>query len=321
MTQWYYADANRQRQGPVPAAELVRRFHQSLLRLDSLVWREGLAEWQALRDFTQELALHEPPAETFYTPAAVGTPASPQPPPAALRQDDAPAQVPVFSSATPESPYAPPQAAVASDEAFHAGGEVVQAGFWKRAAAYFLDGLLVAIASQVVQMVVMMGFFGMNLGAMTGDPQSLFASTGGMLMLASLYLLPLLISVGYYAAFHASSRQATLGKMAVGIKVVRGDGRRISLARAIARYFATLLSTVILGIGFLMAAFTERKQALHDMVCDTLVVDRWAYSAHPEWQRPGLGTVTIVILAVAGVLVLGFLALIALAMGLAFSAR
>lgn len=321
MTQWYYADANRQRQGPVPATELVRCFHQGLLRLDSLVWREGLAEWQALRDFTQELALHEPPAETFYTPAAAAMPASPQQqPPAPLRQDDVQAEVPVFSSATPESPYAPPQAAVASDEAFHAGGEVVQAGFWKRAAAYFLDAVVVVIAAQIVQMVVMMGFFGMNLGAMTGDPQSVFASTGGLLMLASLYLLPLLISVGYYAAFHASSKQATLGKMAVGIKVVRGDGRRISLARAIARYFATLLSTVILGIGFLMAAFTQRKQALHDLVCDTLVVDRWAYSAHPEWQRPGLGTVTVVILAVAGVLVLGLLALLALAMGLAFAA-
>ena len=318
MTQWYYADASRQRLGPIPAADLVRRFHQGLLRLDTLVWKEGLAEWQALRDFTQELALHEAPAETFYMPAAA---ASPQPQPAPVRQDDRQAEVPVFSSTTPESPYAPPQAVVASDEAFHAGGEVIQAGFWKRAAAYFLDGVVVMIASQVVQMVVMIGFFGMNLGAMTGDPQSLIASTGGMLMLASVYLLPLLISVGYYGAFHASSKQATLGKMAVGIKVVRGDGRRISLGRAIARYFATLLSTVILGIGFLMAAFTQRKQALHDMVCDTLVVDRWAYSGHPEWQQPALGTVTVVILAVGGVMVLGLLALVALAMGLAISAR
>ena len=48
--------------------ELAQRFHQGQLRLDTLVWRDGLAEWQPLRDFTGELALHQAPAETFYTP-------------------------------------------------------------------------------------------------------------------------------------------------------------------------------------------------------------------------------------------------------------
>ena len=91
-----------------------------------------------------------------------------------------------------------------------------------------------------------------------------------------------------------------------GIKVVRSDGSRISVARGVGRYFATFLSTLILGIGFLMAAFTERKQALHDMVCDTLVVDKWAFTAHPEWQKRELGTVTVVILALFGVLMLLF---------------
>lgn len=52
-------------------------------------------------------------------------------------------------------------------------------------------------------------------------------------------------------------------------------------------------------IGFIMAAFTERKQALHDMMCDTLVVDKWAFTEHPELQQRGLGTVTIVILVLA----------------------
>ncbi len=57
--------------------------------------------------------------------------------------------------------------------------------------------------------------------------------------------------------------------MAVGIKVVRGNGERLTKARAFGRYWAMLLSSFTLGIGFLMAAFTERKQGLHDMVCDT----------------------------------------------------
>jgi len=102
----------------------------------------------------------------------------------------------------------------------------------------------------------------------------------------------------------------------VGIKVVRSDGRRISLGRGIGRFFAFLLSGLLLYIGYLMAAFTQRKQGLHDMICDTLVVDRWAFTAHPEWQRPELGTVTVVILAIAGVLLLGLLALLAMMIGL-----
>ena len=110
-------------------------------------------------------------------------------------------------------------------------------------------------------------------------------------------LVSFVLSAGYYAWFHASHAMATPGKMAVGIKVVRLDGDRISFARGIGRYFATILSGLIFGIGFLMAAFTERKQALHDMVCNTLVVDRWAFTTRPELQRRELGTVTVVVLA------------------------
>jgi uncharacterized RDD family membrane protein YckC len=99
--------------------------------------------------------------------------------------------------------------------------------------------------------------------------------------------------------------------MAVGIKLVRTDGERVSFWRAFGRLFATILSSLILMIGYLMAGFTERKQALHDMVCDTLVVDKWAYTDHPEWQREELGTVTIVILVLMGLAMLGLFALFA----------
>jgi uncharacterized RDD family membrane protein YckC len=68
--------------------------------------------------------------------------------------------------------------------------------------------------------------------------------------------------------------QGTVGKLLLGIKVTGEDGRRISWWRANARYWAKLLSFLILGVGFLMAAFTDRKQALHDIVARTLVVRR-----------------------------------------------
>lgn len=314
MEIWYYADAERQRQGPLSADELAQRFHQGRLRLDTLVWREGLAEWQPLRDFTAELALHQAPAETFHTavePAATALPAS-QAAPGFGQSGDA---------AGVGSPYAPPSAALTSDEAFYGGGEVVYAGFWKRVAAYLIDAMVIGAASQIVQLVVLGLFFGFNASSMS-DPETMFASGTGILFVLALYLVPLAMNAAYYAAFHASSKQATLGKMAVGIKVVRTAGTRISLARGVGRFFAAMLSGLMLGVGFLMAAFTERKQGLHDMICDTLVVDKWAYTAHPEWQKRELGTVTVVILAIFGVLILLFGAIMAFALiGIASSMR
>ena len=320
MSNWYYADAERQRQGPLTAEELTQRFHQGRLRLDTLVWRDGLADWQPLRTFTAELALHQAPAEIFYNPVEA-SPAQASP------LEAGPAYVPAAASvvsatvtpAFPSSPYAPPTATLTSDEAFYAGGEVVQAGFWKRVAAYLIDAFALGIVTQIVQLVLMMLFFGMNMGTLSSNPESMFSGTTGILFILAVYIIPLAMGAAYYAAFHASSKQATLGKMAVGIKVVRTDGTRISMGRGVGRYFGFMLSSLIMGIGLLMAAFTERKQGLHDMICDTLVVDKWAYTAHPEWQNRQLGTVTVVILAVFGLLFVGAILLIAVVMGLAIS--
>jgi uncharacterized RDD family membrane protein YckC len=302
MSNWYYADAENQRQGPLSVEEMAQRFHQGKLRLDTLVWRDGLAGWQPLRDFTQELALHQAPAETFYTPVEARSPearsAQADPfaaPPASGFDAPAPAM--------PDSPYAPPRAALVSGNAAIHGGEVVYAGFWKRVAANIIDSFVVGIVGGIIGAIiggVIGAIFGLN-GGLGG---------GGFLAIQLVTnLVSIAITAGYYAWFHSSANQATLGKMAIGIKVVRTDGEAISLARGIGRYFAFLLSSLILGIGLIMAAFTERKQGLHDMICDTLVVDKWAFTAHPEWQKPELGTVTVVILAIFGVLFL-FLGLI-----------
>ena len=72
MSNWYYADAQQQRQGPLSAEALALHFHQGQIRLDTLVWRDGLAGWQPLRDFSDELELQRAPAEVFYTPVEAG---------------------------------------------------------------------------------------------------------------------------------------------------------------------------------------------------------------------------------------------------------
>jgi uncharacterized RDD family membrane protein YckC len=101
----------------------------------------------------------------------------------------------------------------------------------------------------------------------------------GLIMAAiAAYLLAImLIIVGqwlYYALMESSSRQATLGKLAIGIVVTDLGGNRISFGRATGRYFGKILSGMIMCIGYIMAGFTERKQALHDIMASCLVVLR-----------------------------------------------
>ena len=76
----------------------------------------------------------------------------------------------------------------------------------------------------------------------------------------------------YYAVLTSSSWQATVGKKVLGLKVVDENGDRISFGRATGRYFAKIPSALILCIGFLMVAWTNRKRGLHDMIANTLVV-------------------------------------------------
>jgi uncharacterized RDD family membrane protein YckC len=85
------------------------------------------------------------------------------------------------------------------------------------------------------------------------------------------YLIGLAIGATYEGVF-VSRFGATPGKMALDLKVVRPDGGSISLGRAVGRYFAKMVSAIILGIGYIMAGFDSQKRALHDMICDTRVI-------------------------------------------------
>jgi uncharacterized RDD family membrane protein YckC len=123
---------------------------------------------------------------------------------------------------------------------------VFYAGFWQRFAAIIIDAVVVSLAASI-----------------------LAAGTAGFGSFALIFLTWL-----YEALMISSEKQATVGKMILGIIVTDSDGLRFSFVRATARHFAKYLSGLLLGIGFLMAAFTQKKQALHDMLVDTLVVAR-----------------------------------------------
>jgi len=284
MTEWYFADG-QERQGPLSAEEMRQRFQRGDITLTTLVWREGFAQWAPLSEAVDELQLQNLASAASTVGSGID-----------LRGDytaidNGTAPLPGTGGGT-YSPYTAPAAATGyANTAVVSGQDVVYAGFWKRYAAYFIDYILLTVVTLPLSMIINV------MGVSSGSEGMQVALT------LVVMLLSMVISIGYYAGFHASRGGATLGKMAVGIKVVRGNGERISFLRAFCRYLATIVSSLILMIGFIMAAFTERKQALHDMMCDTLVVDKWAFTEHPELQQRGLGTVTIVILVIAALAV------------------
>jgi uncharacterized RDD family membrane protein YckC len=94
------------------------------------------------------------------------------------------------------------------------------------------------------------------------------SSVGSLLI----YLFFLVVPWLYYTIAESSQYQATPGKRLVGLRVVSDAGTRISFGRANGRYWAKALSRLTLGIGYLVCAFTERKQALHDLMSGCCVV-------------------------------------------------
>lgn len=299
MTAWYYSDTQRNRLGPVAASDLELLHNNGQLAPEILVWREGMPDWKPWREVMAEV-LGGPVA----TPARARF---------AIARDDTPGggnPYEVVERVQPASPYSAPSAALGHGYASAVtDGEVVYAGFWKRFAAYTIDSFIVGIAGFAVQMVVAGVVFG-GMAAVSSNPSEMFATGAGILGVLVMYLSPLVLAAVYYGFFHASANQASLGKMAVGIKVTDEHGGHISFWRGFGRYFGLILSSIPLGIGLIMAGFTDRKRALHDMLCSTLVVDKWAFTAHPERQRHELGTVTIVILCISALFVVGYILLI-----------
>jgi uncharacterized RDD family membrane protein YckC len=136
------------------------------------------------------------------------------------------------------------------------------AGFWRRLVAYLIDYLVVLAGSVAI---------GFAIGLVAGLSG---AEDVDGAWLAAIYVAVIVGYYLYYAFMESSSNQATVGKIALGIKVTDVEGNRISFGRALGRSLAKIISALILFIGYLMAAFTDRKQALHDKIAGTLVVKR-----------------------------------------------
>jgi uncharacterized RDD family membrane protein YckC len=222
-----------ERHGPYQEEQVREWLRNGQVSRDDLGWYDGLADWQPL---------------SVLFPDAV---ASKQPPPLTT------APRPMASAyATPGHLYA---------------------GFWKRVAAYFVDVVVLYIVNTLLEIP-----FGMraaneafeqkfsdalDMQALMAGYQQFWADHWGY------FLTTLIVGWLYFAICESSAWQATPGKLALGIRVTDLHGARISFGRALGRYGGKFISALLFCVGFLLAGITKRKQALHDTLAGTLVVN------------------------------------------------
>jgi len=239
MEVWIGRDGERH--GPYKEEDVRQWLRSGQVSRDDLAWYDGLADWQPLS------VLFPDEVRSTTEPAA-------------------------------DNPYSAPAAPLQSLPQTNAAALEDYAGFWKRVAAYIIDSILLWIPQKLIEMVSGAGAAkdAMNetIKGAAGNMQVVHAAQIHYLSAAwPSMLLGLVVGVLYFAFCESSAWQATLGKLALGIRVTDMEGRRIGFGRAIGRYLAKILSFIILFIGVIMVAFTQRKQGLHDIMCGTLVLN------------------------------------------------
>lgn len=253
---WYYVEQGKQT-GPVSDEQFSALFQSGTITLDTLVWREGLADWLPYRQLRD--------ATAAAVSGTIGAEAKQQvvcaecgnmfPADDTIRYGD----VRVCANCKPAFLQKVQEGATINT------GTLNYAAFGPRFLAFFLDGIILFVFNQVVQLAVL------------GAGATMFAHSGarpavsiGLTMFVMCFLLAVNIC---YEAILVGTYGATLGKMALKMKVVTADGGRISYARSFGRYFAKMLSSFTCLIGFIIAAFDNpQRRALHDHICNTRVV-------------------------------------------------
>jgi len=147
----------------------------------------------------------------------------------------------------------------------------VYAGFWWRVLAAILDWIVLTVIDGIVA-------FAAGMEAMMHDSFSMRSTIG--IYTAAIGLL-------YFPLMESSRLRATLGKLACGLVVVDEDGRQLGFSRALGRNAGKAVSAAILMVGFMMAGWTHRKQALHDMMAGCLVLKKTSPSL--SVRLPGSG--------------------------------
>lgn len=263
---WYYAEAGRQL-GPVDEEALDALARQGEVKPDTLIWREGMTNWQPYGSVRGV-----PPPSTYTPPLSSETRYCAEcgrPFPASELSMVGSAAVcstcrPVVTQRAASIPI-PVAPAVAGARRY--------AGFWIRFVARLIDAIIIGCIGFIIRipLALMIGAGSIGLGA-ARDPGAVAAAVP---MLAGLVGLSILIQVALgiaYEVYFLSTRGATLGKIALGLRVIRADGGPISPGLALGRYCAMWISGFIFFIGYIMAGFDSEKRSLHDRLCETRVI-------------------------------------------------
>lgn len=250
---WYYVEQGQQA-GPVSDEQFDEMFRSGKIQPDTLVWHEGMAGWASCREAKGGAKSTGPTEATTETAreAVCAECGKIFPIDETIRYGN----VRVCAGCKPVFLQKLQEGASLNT------GDLNYARFGTRFAAYLLD-------------VIVLFAFNFSMGLIMGlsTSQAIGTAPRGTLAL-QLVLMAFQLVVGIcYEALMVGKYGATLGKMAVKIKVVTADGGRVSYARAFGRYFAKMLSGFTCLIGFIIAAFDNpQKRALHDHICNTRVV-------------------------------------------------
>ena len=151
------------------------------------------------------------------------------------------------------------------------------ANFGRRFVAFIIDYLILGTAQFIIiaPLFAMLGIgVASNVESLENmdNTQALGMTSAIMGASAIIQVVSLLVGAAYFILMESSEKQGTVGKIAMGIKVTDLNGAQITRMAAFIRYIGRIISAIILFIGYIMAAFTEKKQALHDMIANTLVL-------------------------------------------------
>jgi uncharacterized RDD family membrane protein YckC len=255
--QWYYAN-DGQRQGPVSQEQFEQLARNGVIKADTLVWCQGMANWQPY-------ATAVPGSTAGAAPSVEGTEVC------AVSGKRYPKREMIQYEGRWISAEHRDEFFQRLREGVTLPKEFAYGGFWLRFCAKFIDGILLGITGGIINVIIgMLGFNRMSVAPGAPPVEALQR----MMAMQALYL-PINIAIGLtYSWFFISRFDATPGKMALGLKVLRPDGSRLSAGRIIGRYFASeyISGLCTLCIGYIMAGFDKEKRALHDRMCDTRVI-------------------------------------------------
>lgn len=248
--QWYYA-IGEQRLGPLSQPEFDQLVQAGTITAQTLVWREGMAAWQ-------------PWASVSGGASADGTELC----------SVSGRRYPRSEMIQYEGRWIASEHRDAFFQRLREGvtqpGDFVYAGFWIRFVAKFIDGIILGIAGVAVNVVCALLFLG---SANYFNPQVTAGAAGAGIILFQVVTTVLGQLMGLaFALFFLRRFDATPGKMALGLKVLRADGAKLSKGRIVGRHFSELISAFTLAIGYIMAGFDSEKRSLHDRICDTRVI-------------------------------------------------